>query len=119
MRSMCGCIGNCFLARDPIRPNSAWKALGVIGPSRSVIKTCEDGPWLPPFAERNVMECRRDDDGLFRLDVGRPDHLAPLLGFLSDELAEVSGRTRKHHAAEVNEPRFHVGIGEASVDLLV
>jgi len=43
-RSMCGCIGNCILARAPIRPNSAWKALGVIGPSRSVIKTCEDGP---------------------------------------------------------------------------
>jgi quercetin dioxygenase-like cupin family protein len=32
-----------ILARAPIRPNSAWKALGVIGPSRSVIKTCEDG----------------------------------------------------------------------------
>src|SRR5262245_52521890 len=24
-----------------------------------------------------------------RLDVGRPDHLAPLLGFIGDELAEV------------------------------
>src|SRR5262249_46249620 len=43
-RSMCGGIGNCILARAPIRPNSAWKALGVIGPSRSVIKTCEDSP---------------------------------------------------------------------------
>src|SRR5262249_49038334 len=41
---MCGWIGNGILARAPIRPNSAWKALGVIGPSRSVIKTCEDGP---------------------------------------------------------------------------
>jgi hypothetical protein len=39
------------LARDPIRPNSAWKALGVIGPSRSVIKTCEDTP------------CSRNGDG--------------------------------------------------------
>src|SRR5438874_120422 len=39
----------------------------------------------------------------FRLDIARPDHLAPLLGFLSDELAEVSGRTRKHRAAELNE----------------
>src|SRR5262249_30261671 len=39
-----GCIGNCILARAPIRPNSAWKALGVIDPSRSVIKTCEDSP---------------------------------------------------------------------------
>ena len=25
---MCGCTGNCSLARAPIRPNSAWKALG-------------------------------------------------------------------------------------------
>ena len=32
------------LGPDPIRPNSAWKALGVIGPSRSVMKTCDDGP---------------------------------------------------------------------------
>ena len=28
----------------PIRPNSAWKAFGVIGPSRSVMKTCDDSP---------------------------------------------------------------------------
>ena len=30
--------------------------------------------------------------GSFRLDVGRPDHLAPLLGFFRDELAEIGGR---------------------------
>ena len=30
--------------------------------------------------------------GLFRLDVRRPDHLAPLLGFIRDELAEITGR---------------------------
>jgi hypothetical protein len=41
-RSMCGWIGNGILARAPIRPNSAWKAFGVIGASRSVMKTCED-----------------------------------------------------------------------------
>src|SRR5262245_42424820 len=60
---------------------------------------------------------RRDTS--FRLDVGRPDHFAPLLGFLGDQLAEVSGRTRKHRAAEVSEPRFHVGIGKGRVDLRV
>src|SRR5262249_25729560 len=58
----CGCIGNCILARAPIRPNSAWKTLGVIGPSRSVIKTCEDGP---------CSRCRRRSahsrDGRWRL----------------------------------------------------
>src|SRR5215470_9642198 len=56
---------------------------------------------------------------LIRFDADGLHHLAPLLGFLGDQLAEVSGRTRKHRAAEVIEPRFHVGIGEASVDLLV
>jgi len=33
-----------FWNGPPIRPNSAWKALGVIGPSRSVMKTCDDAP---------------------------------------------------------------------------
>jgi len=28
------------------------------------------------------MEYQRDDDGLFGLDVGRPDHLGPFLGFV-------------------------------------
>src|SRR5262245_15127501 len=45
--------------------------------------------------------------GSVRLDACEAHYLAPLLGFLGDQLAEVS------------EPRFHVGIGEASVDLLV
>src|SRR6516162_6897595 len=54
-----------------------------------------------------------------RLDACEPHHLAPLLGFVGDQLAEVSGRTRKHRAAEVSKPRFHVEIGEAGVDLLV
>ena len=30
-----------------------------------------------------------------RFDVGRPDHLAPLLCFFADELAEVGGRARE------------------------
>ena len=32
---------------------------------------------------------------LLSLNVGRPDHLAPLLGFVGDELAEVSGGAGK------------------------
>jgi hypothetical protein len=34
------------------------------------------------------------------LDVGGPDHLAPFLGFVGDELAKVSGRTRKRCAPQ-------------------
>jgi hypothetical protein len=48
------------------------------------------GRLCPAFAERNVMECRRDDDRLFRLDVGGPDHLGPLLGFVGNQLSKLS-----------------------------
>jgi len=40
-----------------------------------------------PFAEWEVMECVAS----LRLDIGRPDHLGPLLGFGSDMRAEVGG----------------------------
>jgi len=54
-----------------------------------------------------------------RLDVEGPDDVAPLLGFLGDELAKVGGRTRKHGAVEIGKPRLDLGIGEAGIDLLV
>jgi hypothetical protein len=56
---------------------------------------------------------------LVRLDVGRPDHLAPLLGILGDELAEVGGRARKHGSAQVSKPRLHRGISEPRIDFPV
>src|SRR6516164_282442 len=54
---MCGWIGNGILARAPIRPNSAWKALRVIGPSRSVMKTCEDAPPRRCLSARLAQRC--------------------------------------------------------------
>jgi hypothetical protein len=53
-----------------------------------------------------------------RLDVGRPDHLPPLLGFVGDQLAKVGGRAGEQHA-QIIEPRLCLWIGEARVDLLV
>jgi hypothetical protein len=53
------------------------------------------------------------------LDVRSPDHLAPFLGFIGDELAEVGGRERENVASQVGEPRLDFGIGEAGIDLLV
>src|SRR2546429_8578921 len=53
------------------------------------------------------------------LDIRGADHLGPLFGFVGDQFAEVGGRTGKHNAAEVGEPRFNLGISEARVDLLV
>jgi hypothetical protein len=40
------------------------------------------------LAERGLMECRTRDAGSARLDVGRPDDLAPLLDFVGEKLAE-------------------------------
>src|SRR6516165_5716547 len=58
-------------------------------------------------------------DGLLRLDVGCPDHLGPLLGFVGDQLAEVGRGAGKHRAAQVGEPRLHLGVVESRVDLFV
>src|SRR5262245_31201488 len=65
------------------------------------------------------MECWRDDDSLFRFDVEGPDHLAPFLGFVGDELTDVRRRAREYCAAQVGKSRLELGIAEARVDLLV
>src|ERR1700745_3130863 len=54
-----------------------------------------------------------------RLDVERPDDVAPLLGFLGDEPAKVCGRDNKRRASKVGKPCLHLGIGKGRVDLLV
>jgi hypothetical protein len=53
--------------------------------------------------------------GSLRLDARRLDHLAPLLGFACNQLAEVGGRARKHGRTQVGSPRRYLGIDEASI----
>src|SRR5712692_1017788 len=57
--------------------------------------------------------------GSLRFDVGRPDHLAPLLGFLGNELPEVGGRARKRGATQIGKARLDLGIDKGRVDLLI
>src|SRR5260221_11819728 len=71
------------------------------------------------FAERNVTEYWIGIAASVRLDVGRPDHLRPLLSFFGNELTEVGGRARKQHAAHFSEPRLDPGISKARVDCVV
>src|SRR5262245_29176582 len=52
-----------------------------------------------------------------QLDVSGPDYLAPFLGFVGDELAEVGGRARKRRAAQVGKLRLDFQIGQRGVDL--
>ena len=46
-------------------------------------------------------------------------HLGPLLDVFGDELAVLGGRTCKRCVAKVRNPRFHRGIGECGIDLLI
>src|SRR6266853_1870722 len=73
-------------------------------------------PWIRTMG---VTECRSGWSRSLGLDVGRPDHLAPLLGLVGDQLAEVGGRTRQRRAAHVSELRVDLRIGEGRVDLFV
>src|SRR5258707_4776113 len=65
------------------------------------------------------MERGAETAGSIRLDAYELHHLAPFLGFVGDQLFKVGGREREHGATEVGKPRLDLGIGEASVDLLV
>src|SRR5215472_14562258 len=71
----------------------------------------------PRFAERDLWNIARDR--LHWLDVGRHNHLAPFLGFVGDELAEISGRACKHRAAQIGKPCFEFWICNADIDFLV
>src|SRR5262245_62625233 len=48
--------------------------------------------------------------GLLRLDARELHHLAPFLGFVDDELAELTGTHRQRLAAELGDAHLHLGI---------
>src|SRR6516162_7700362 len=54
-----------------------------------------------------------------RLDAGKLDHLAPLVGFVGYELSKVGGRTGEHRSSQIGEALLHVGVDESGIDLLV
>src|ERR1700686_606559 len=58
-------------------------------------------------------------EGSIRLGPRKLDHLAPFLGFFSNEFAEVGGRVRKRRGTQVRKPRLQLGIGKNRVDFLV
>src|SRR5262249_24073278 len=65
------------------------------------------------------MSSAKTGPGSPGFDVERPDHFAPLLGLLGDELAEVGRGQFKHRAAQFGEPSTQIGIGKARIDLFV
>src|SRR5262249_2647683 len=53
------------------------------------------------------------------LRAGELDDLPPLLGIVSDELAEIGGRARKDRATQGGKPRIQPRLGEACIDLCI
>src|SRR6516165_8085092 len=56
---------------------------------------------------------------LLELDVGRPDHLAPLLGFFANESSKFVRRGWKCRRTQLGDPSLDPGIAKRRVDLLV
>src|SRR5262249_40207827 len=65
-------------------------------------------PTAERFSATGFMEYWMGTAASVRLDVGRPDHLAPFLGFVGDELAKVCGRDDKRRHTQNGEPRFYL-----------
>src|SRR5215813_13251841 len=75
-------------------------------------RTCRDGGndvthsgHRDAFAERTLWNVGPLAVSL-RLDAGELDHLAPLLGFVRDQLAEVGGRARQRRTPHVGKARL-------------
>src|SRR5262245_39879118 len=59
------------------------------------------------------------DTELLSLDVGSPDHLGPLLGFLSHQLSEFGRRHRHGLAAELGQTSLQLRVGQSRVHRLI
>src|SRR5215469_9287699 len=69
------------------------------------------------FAERSLWNI--GPLALIRLDVGIPDHLAPLLGVVDDELAKFGRRGGIRLQAQIDEPRLELRAGKRLIDELI
>src|SRR5262245_10052533 len=76
--------------------------------------------WPPQANAGSLVELRIRASGVLefgrlvvslRLDASELDHLAPLLGFVDDQFAELGRRSRQRRAAEIDEARPHLGVG--------
>src|SRR5262244_1826391 len=85
--------------------------------SKKLVSHVVGGRTPREFAERALWNIDSGSASV-HFDVEGADHLAPLLGFVSDELCEVGGRARQR-LTEVSQTDLHLGVGEGRVDLLV
>ena len=69
--------------------------------------------------QRALRNIRPRSRRSLHLDIGRPDHLAPLLGLIGDELSELDSAHRHRHMAYLSHPRLDLGFDETGVDLTI
>ena len=65
----------------------------------------------PPITARSPAPYARRLSPSINFDVGRPNHLAPFLGFVSEQPSKVGRREREHVATENGKLGLHFGIG--------
>src|SRR5215216_7842989 len=103
-----------FSGQSRLRSRPSGRRPVANDPNRTSVRSARSA-----FAYRTLLEYQAGLLGLVRLGAGELDHLAPLLGLISDELPEVGRRTREHRAAHIGDPRLNLRICETRVDLLV
>src|ERR1700682_1555981 len=85
-------------------------------------KTASAPAYFQLSAARNGSLRNRSGDARptsLRFEARGLHDLAPLLGFIGDELAEFSGSHGGWDAAQIGQPRLHPGVGERRIDFLV
>jgi hypothetical protein len=75
-------------------------------------------PSLPSRDDLDIA-CYRisREEGLVRLNVARPDHLAPLVDFVGHQLARVCRRAGERPRTHLGESCLELRIGQSRVDL--
>src|SRR5262249_5316993 len=86
-------------------------------------------PWFrPPRRQARTPAISRNgiygissaaDAELLSLDVGSPDHLGPLLGFLSHQLSEFGRRHRHGLAGKLGQTGLQLRVGQYRVHRLI
>src|SRR5262245_41805317 len=104
--------------RDQVRVKAASnRRLPVMAPLRPPAMTC---------AVRRLAHARFANGygiwlgwGSVRFDLGRPDHLGPLIGIFADEFRELGARTAKNRIAGIVDTCSELGISKTGIHFCV